>query len=128
LFFPVAGYMITSISKKLRRSADISQGLLGKILSVADETISGIRIIKGFNATGFVQRKFDEYNSGYRRISKSIINKRELASPVSEFLGVLVVTGVLLYGGKMVLNQDSSLTASEFITYIILYSQILSPA
>lgn len=128
LFFPVSGYVITSISKKLRRSADISQGLLGKILSVADETISGIRIVKGFNAAGFVQKKFDEYNEGYRKISKSIINKRELASPVSEFLGVLVVTGVLLYGGNMVLNHDAALTASEFITYIILYSQILTPA
>lgn len=128
LFFPVSGYAITSISKKLRRSADISQGLLGKILSVADETISGIRIVKGFNAAGFVQKKFDEHNEDYRKISKSIINKRELASPVSEFLGVLVVTGVLLYGGNMVLHQDSALTASEFITYIILYSQILTPA
>ena len=128
LFFPVSGWMITSISKKLRRSADISQSLLGKILSTTEETISGIRIVKGFNAAKYMQEKFDIHNEGYRRVSKSIMNRRELASPMSEFLGVAVVTVVLLYGGNMVLNSDASMTASEFITYIILYSQILSPA
>jgi subfamily B ATP-binding cassette protein MsbA len=128
IFFPVTGFIITTISKKLRKSAVISQQLLGKILSVTDETVSGIRIIKAFTAQLFVRKKFDESNTEYRKISKSIINKRELASPVSEFLGVLVVIAVLVYGGEMVLNHDSSLTASQFITYIILYSQILPPA
>ncbi len=128
IFFPVTGFIITTISKKLRKSAVISQQLLGKILSVTDETVSGIRIIKAFTAQLFVRKKFDESNTEYRKISKSIINKRELASPVSEFLGVLVVIAVLVYGGEMVLNHESSLTASQFITYIILYSQILPPA
>jgi subfamily B ATP-binding cassette protein MsbA len=128
LLFPVSGLVITSISKKLRRSADISQGILGRLLSIAEETISGIRIVKGFNAEKFVQGTFDEYNERHRKLSKSIINRRELASPVSEFLGVTVVTAVLLYGGNMVLNQGSGLTASAFITYIVLYSQILPPA
>ncbi|HKR05167.1 MAG TPA: ABC transporter ATP-binding protein [Bacteroidia bacterium] len=128
VFFPVSGYIISTISKKLKRSADISQGVLGKILSVADETISGIRIIKGFTATAFVNSKFESFNSRYRQVSKSIMNRRELASPFSEFLGVLVVVILIVYGGGLVLNNNSELTASEFITYIILYSQILPPA
>jgi subfamily B ATP-binding cassette protein MsbA len=128
VFFPVAGFIITSLSKKLRKSADISQSLLGKILSETEEAISGIRIIKAFNAHRFIQNKFDIHNTEYRKISKSIINKRELASPLSEFLGVMVVIAVLVYGGVMVLNNQSELTASQFITYIVLYSQILPPA
>jgi subfamily B ATP-binding cassette protein MsbA len=128
IFFPVSGFIISGISKKLRRSADISQGVLGKILSVVDETISGIRIIKGFTATRFVNSKFDSFNTRYRQVSKSIMNRRELASPFSEFLGVLVVVILIIYGGGMVLNNNSELTASQFITYIILYSQILPPA
>ncbi|MEO5572208.1 MAG: ABC transporter ATP-binding protein [Bacteroidia bacterium] len=128
VFFPVSGFIISAISKKLKRSADISQGVLGKILSVADETISGIRIIKGFTATRFVNSKFDSFNSRYRQVSKSIMNRRELASPFSEFLGVLVVVTLIIYGGGLVLNNNSELSASQFITYIILYSQILPPA
>jgi len=128
VFFPISGFIISTISKKLKRSADISQGVLGKILSVADETISGIRIIKGFTAVDFVNAKFDSFNSKYRQVSKSIMNRRELASPFSEFLGVLVVVTLIVYGGGLVLNNSSQLTASEFITYIILYSQILPPA
>ncbi|MEP7169860.1 MAG: ABC transporter transmembrane domain-containing protein, partial [Bacteroidota bacterium] len=128
VFFPVSGYFISVISKRLKRSADISQGVLGKILSVADETISGIRIIKGFTAVAFVNSKFDSFNTRYRQVSKSIMNRRELASPVSEFLGVLVVVILIIYGGGLVLSNNSELTASKFITYIILYSQILPPA
>jgi subfamily B ATP-binding cassette protein MsbA len=75
-----------------------------------------------------VNKKFDEQNSRYRSVLKSMWNKRELASPISEFLGVAVVVIVILYGGQMVLQNESDLNASEFITYIILYSQILVPA
>ena len=128
IVLPVSGLMITSISRQLRRQAKTGQELLGNILSIIEETISGIRIVKAFNAQPYVQQKFDQQNGAYRGVLKSMWNKRELASPVSEFLGVSVVVGVLLYGGQLVLDNQSDLNASEFITYIVLFSQILVPA
>lgn len=127
-FFPVSGIIIGTISKKLKRKADLGQHILGKILSQTEEAISGIRIIKGFVVKRFINRKFEQVNAEYRRVSKSFINRRELASPVSEFLGVTVIIVLILYGGSLVISNKSELTASEFITYIILYSQILPPA
>ena len=127
LFFPLASLLIAGIAKKLRQSAGISQTLLGRLLNVTDETISGTRIIKAFTAQKFVQRKFDVHNQAYRKVSKSFVNRRELAGPLSEFMGVLVIIGVMIYGGRMVLSNQSQLSASEFVTYIILYSQIIAP-
>lgn len=127
LFFPLSALVIARISKKLRHSANRSQRLLGTLLSNTEEAISGIRIIKAFNAEKFVQSKFNIHNDSYRKVSKSLINRRELAGPLSEFMGTVVVIGVLLFGGRMVLNESSPLSASEFITYIILYSQIIPP-
>lgn len=127
IFFPVAALLIAGIAKKLRKSATISQSLLGRLLNVTDETISGVRIIKAFTAQAFVQKKFDVHNEAYRKVSKSMVNRRELAGPLSEFLGVLVIIAVMVYGGRLVLNQQSELSASEFVTYIILYSQLIAP-
>lgn len=128
IVLPISGLIITTISRKLRKQAKTGQELLGNILSIIEETISGVRIIKAFNAQPYVQQKFDVQNGAYRGVLKSMWNKRELASPVSEFLGVSVVVGVLLYGGQLVLDNQSELNASEFITYIVLFSQVLVPA
>ena len=128
IVLPVSGLIITTISRKLRKQAKTGQELLGNILSIIEETISGVRIIKAFNAQPYVQQKFDAQNGAYRGVLKSMWNKRELASPVSEFLGVSVVVGVLLYGGQLVLDNQSELNASEFITNIVLFSQVLVPA
>lgn len=128
IVLPISGIVITTISRRLRKDAKMGQTLLGNILSIIEESISGIRIIKAFNAQAYVNKKFDEQNSKYRSVLKSMWNKRELASPISEFLGVGVVVLVILYGGQLVLENRSDLNASEFITYIILYSQILVPA
>lgn len=127
IFFPLAASLIAGISKKLRRSANLSQSLLGRLLNITDETITGARIIKAFTAQAFVQSKFDVQNEEYRKVSKSMVNRRELAGPLSEFLGVMVIVAVMIYGGRLVLNQQSDLSASEFVTYIILYSQIIAP-
>jgi subfamily B ATP-binding cassette protein MsbA len=128
LVLPISGGVIAWISRKLRKEAEVGQGLLGEMLSIIEETISGIRIIKAFNAQQYVREKFDEQNNKYRSVLKSMWNKRELASPISEFLGISIVVLVILYGGRLVLENQSELNASEFITYIILYSQILIPA
>jgi len=128
LVLPISGGVIAWISRKLRKEAEVGQGLLGEMLSIIEETISGIRIIKAFNAQQYVREKFDQQNNKYRGVLKSMWNKRELASPISEFLGISIVVLVVLYGGRLVLENQSELNASEFITYIILYSQILIPA
>lgn len=128
IFLPIAGFFITRISKKLRKQAAEGQTILGRIMSITEEMISGTRIIKAFNAQENVKGTFEVENEKFRAISRSMINKRELASPVSEFLGVLTVVGVLLYGGNLVIGNQSDLSASEFLTYIVLFSQILPPA
>jgi subfamily B ATP-binding cassette protein MsbA len=128
LLLPISFLLIAQITKLLKRDALRSQDLLGYIMGTIEETISGIRIIKAFNGEEYIKKKFDGQNNTYRGLLKSVINKRELASPMSEFLGVSVLTLVFYYGGKLVLEHAGDLTASEFITYIALYSQILIPA
>ncbi|MCX2741423.1 ABC transporter ATP-binding protein [Pontibacter anaerobius] len=128
ILLPLSGGIIAGISKRLKRKAKEGQNSLSFILTIIDETLSGMRVVKAFNAEPFILSKFQDQNNRYARIQRSIANKRDLASPLSEFLGVSVVAGLLLYGGTLVLNQESDLSASEFITYIILFSQVLVPA
>ncbi len=128
ILLPLSGLVIAGIAKRLKRKAQQGQESLSFILTIIDETLSGIRVIKAFNAEPYVLDKFHQQNSLYARIQRSIANKRDLASPFSEFMGVTVVAGLLYYGGSLVLNQQSDLSASEFIAYIVLFSQVLVPA
>lgn len=132
IFFPISGFFISHISKKLKQKGYYSQEMLGKILNVSEESVGGIRIIQAFSGEGFMQRKFAEINRKFARISKSMFNQRELASPVSEILGVLVIVVLVMYGGSLVLknvdNNEGMLTGSVFMTYLVFYSQILQPA
>jgi len=128
IFFPISGFLISSISRKLRKKAGYTQELLGKILNVTEETLSGIRIIKSFTAEKFIDNKFRKENDEFARTSKSIVNQRELASPLSEILGVMVIVVIIIYGGNLIMTGKSALTASAFITYIVFYFQIIAPA
>jgi len=128
VFFPVSGLLISSITKRLRKKSTESQNLLGSILNTSEETISGIRIVKSFNAESFVQKKFSIINNKFTQTVKRITNQRELASPLSEVLGVAVILIIIVYGGSLILSHKSDLTASEFITYIAFYFQIIAPA
>jgi ATP-binding cassette, subfamily B, bacterial MsbA len=128
VFFPLSGAIISSISKRLKKKSNVSQNLLGKLLNITEETLSGIRIIKGFNAETFMRKKFDEDNYAYADTVKSIQNNRELASPISEVLGVMVVIVIMLYGGYLIIHGSKTLTAPSFIAYLGLYFQILAPA
>ncbi len=128
VFFPVSGFIITTLSRRLRKRSAYSQGLLGHLLNSADEAISGIRIVKAFNAEGFVQKKFGDENNALRRATKTIMNQRELASPISEVLGIAVIVVIIIYGGSLVLSGGSALSASAFIAYIAFYFQIITPA
>jgi subfamily B ATP-binding cassette protein MsbA len=128
LLIPVSGAIIGYVTKRLRKTAVQSQESLGRIVNILDETISGMRVIKAFGAKEYIKDKFDQETGFYAAVNISMARKNELASPISQFLGVSVVAGILLYGGYMVLNNASALSASEFIAYIILFTQVLNPA
>lgn len=128
LLIPVSGAIIGYVTKRLRKTAVQSQESLGRIVNILDETISGMRVIKAFGAQGYIRDKFDQETGYYADVNVSMARKNELASPISQFLGVSVVAGILLYGGYLVLNNESALSASEFIAYIILFTQVLNPA
>jgi len=128
LVMPISGYMIGTINKKIRRTAEQGQQNLGNIASVIDETLGSMRIIKAFNAQPYVISKFIQFNDNYAHDMETMHKKRSLASPISEFLGVASVAGILYFGGNLVLNGTSDLSPSEFITYIIVFSQVLVPA
>ena len=128
VLLPISGGIIASVSKRLRRHAVTSQQTLGAMLSVFDEVLGGMRVVKAFNARAYVFARFQAQNDLYARTTQRIDNTRDLASPFSEFAGVSVVAGLLYYGGSLVLSGQAELSASDFIGYIILFSQILTPA
>ncbi len=128
LLIPVSGIVIGTIVKKLKAQALEAQGSFGIMVSYVDEAISGMRIVKAFNALPYVRGKFNLENDRYAKINRSMVRRQQLASPVSEFLGVLTLSGILIYGGGMVLDKEASITAAGFITYIGAFSQLLRPA
>ena len=128
ILLPISGGLIAGVAKRLRRQAQQSQSTLGSMLSVIDETLGGIRVVKAFNAQEYIKGKFEEQNNDYARTSRRIDNTRDLASPFSEFAGVAVVAGLLYFGGTLILGGESSLTGETFIGYVVLFSQVLTPA
>lgn len=125
---PVSGFLIGRLSRKLRHKATEAQALQGNIMSMIEESISGIRIIKAFNAQNYITDKFSRLNMSHRRASKTVANRQELATPLSEFLGIAIAVIMLMGGGVMILSGESSLTVPEFVTYLAFYYQILVPA
>lgn len=128
LVIPISAFVISRIVKRLKRQATESQQVFGTMISYLDEALSGIRVIKAFNAVPFIKRKFNQENEHYSRINRRIVRRQQLGSPVSEFLGVTMVAVILLYGGHLVLSGDESLEATAFIAYIALFSQVMRPA
>ena len=126
LFFPLSGFIISYIGRKLRKQNYSAQQLQGAIMSHLDETITGVRVIKAFNAEKKLKNLFSTMVDELFIIKNKILHKRDLASPVSEFLGIVVVCCVLWFGGKMVLNGNV-LSPSAFITFIIFFSMIINP-
>jgi len=128
LIIPVTGAIIGGITRRLKKKAVQSQESLGRIVNILDETLGGMRVIKAFNAERFMWGKFDQETDFYAGVNVNMARKNELASPISQFLGVFVVAGILVYGGGLVLSGNSDLGASDFITYIIIFTQVLNPA
>ncbi len=127
ILLPLTGLILGRIGKTLRGNSGISKEHLGGLISIIEETLSGLRIIKGFNAEAFMKEKFHSLNERYNKIMITIYRKADLSSPLSETLGVASLVIIMLYGGHLVIN-DGSLSPSVFITYIAVFSQIIDPA
>ena len=128
ILFPVAGILIGYIGKSLKSASKKGQSKMGEIMSLIDENIYGIKIIKSFNAEQDFNKKFKVISNDYKNIMTTILRKKDLASPMSEFLSTIVMVIVMWFGGQLVLSQDAALSAEEFIAYILIFSQIIPPA
>lgn len=128
LVLPVSGLIIGKIGSSLRRTSDKVQAKMGDMVSLIEETLSGLRIIKAFNAIPFSYNNFVKANVDLTKVSTRMIRKRDLASPLSEFLGIMVTAIILWYGGGLILSNDHSIDATIFIVYLGVFSQLLPPA
>ena len=128
IVLPLAGLIIGKVGKMLKKESKEGQTKLAVIISTVEETISGLRIIKAFNALRYSSDKFEEQNSDYTKVLRGIHRKRDMSSPMSEFLSSAVVILVLWFGGKLILGGENHIDAGSFISYIVVFSQIISPA
>jgi len=128
VMLPISGFIISSLGKKLKRNSMKAQQESGKFLSLLEETLSGLRIIKGFNAEKIVVGKFNDSTSTYAKWMTKVIQRQKLASPLSEFLGAVTIMIILWFGGNIILSGNSSLDAATFVTYIALFYSVLQPA
>tara|TARA_Y100000741_G_scaffold204462_1_gene155487 strand:- start:3677 stop:5494 length:1818 start_codon:yes stop_codon:yes gene_type:complete len=127
LFIPISGFIISIIGKKLRKDSKEVQLQQSNFLSIIDETISGQKVIKSFISESFFLKKFDEINNLLFRYSNKVVNRKNLAGPFSEFMGILVIGVLLWFGGKMVLI-NASISGTTFIVFMGLAYNILTPA
>lgn len=128
LLLPLSALVITTISKKLKRQSKEAQNKLGLLTAHVEETLLGLRVIKGFNAQAHAEAVFEKYNQLVADLKKRISRRVDMASPMSEFLGITSVMIILVIGGIIILSGKNILTAELFITYIALFSQIINPA
>jgi len=127
LFLPLSGFLISLIGKSLKRKSDKVQNEQGYFLSILEETLGGLRVIKAFNSESVFAKKFQASTKRFFNFSNSLLNRQNLASPTSEFFGIAAIGVILWYGGQMVL-VEKTLEGSLFITYMTLSYQILTPA
>ncbi len=127
IFIPVSGFIISKIGKRLKKHSEKVQSEQGVFLSTLEETLSGLKVIKGFNAEPLFNKKFQESTSRFFKFSNTLGHRQNLASPTSEFLGIATISILLWYGGSMVL-VDKTLSGGAFIGYMALAYTILTPA
>lgn len=128
VILPLSGALIGRIGKSLRKKSLKSQNKLGQLLSYIDETLFGLRIIKAFNTEEKIHNRFSRENQSYTSLMNRIWGRRELASPLSEMLSTVAIVIVIWYGGNMVLGEEITLSPQGFITYLVIFSQIIQPA
>ena len=127
IFIPLSGYVISLIGKQLKKQSTRAQQEQGTFLSTIEETLGGLKVVKGYNAEGYFNKVFQDSTSRFFVLSNTIANRQNLASPVSEFMGIMVIAILLWYGGHMVLIERS-LNSASFIAYMGLAYNILTPA
>lgn len=131
LVLPLSGIIIGRIGKSLKKVSHEGQNTVDRLMSLAEETLTGARIVRAFNAESFLADKFHHINEEFRSQNKKMVNRRELSSPISEFLGSIVVAIVMYLGGILVLESvgiSGNLTAGTFISYILSFALLISPA
>jgi subfamily B ATP-binding cassette protein MsbA len=126
IFLPVSGYLIARIAKSLKNAAKRSKSNLGDLIALLDESLTGIRVIKVFNAEDHFEKKFDETNEGYSRLMHKLYKREYLASPMSEFISLMVISVLLYVGGTIVFSGEIS--GELLIGYLVVFSQIIQPA
>ena len=127
ILLPVSGFIISSISKKLKSKSVKAQKETGTFLSFIEETLTGLRVIKGFNSEKIIEKKFNDSTTTFRDLMTSVFHRQTLASPMSEFLGSATIIAILWYGGTEVLSKTSTLQPDEFFGYIVLFYTVLNP-
>jgi ATP-binding cassette, subfamily B, bacterial MsbA len=127
VLLPLTGFIIGRVSRSLKAQSNMAQEYLGVLMSILDETLSGLRVIKAFTAERILRQKFFTTNDDLNHIRNKMNFRRDLASPLSEFLGVLVLSAILWFGGNLVFSHKG-LQAETFITYIVFFTQIINPA
>jgi subfamily B ATP-binding cassette protein MsbA len=128
LVLPLAGFIIGRVGKSLKKVSREGQDKMGEILTVIEETLGGLRIIKAFNAEKKMNARFNSELHDYKSIMNRLMRRRELAHPLSELLGTVVIIIVVWYGGTLILDKNSELSGPEFIAYIAIFYQIINPA
>jgi len=127
ILLPISGWLIGRVSRTLRSSSMMGQQKLGRLLSVVEETLSGLRIIKGFNAEKKMKEQFGAVNDQYSKILKRVFRKAYLASPLSEVLSSIVVILILFVGGSLALKGSGNLNSEKLIAFVLVFSQIIPP-
>jgi len=127
ILFPVTGAIVGRIGKSLKKSSLKGQNKMGELLSTIEETLSGLRIIKGFNAENKVYKRFQKENEDYRKIMGRLLRRRYLAHPLSEFLGTMIIVIVMWYGGHLILNAKGVLEPAQFIVYLAVFYSVINP-
>jgi subfamily B ATP-binding cassette protein MsbA len=128
ILLPIVGIVLSTIVRQLKRKAKNSQESLGRIVNILDETFSGMRVIKAFNARSYILQKMEDENKFYSKTNLAIAYRNELASPVSESFGVLVISVIIFYAGNKILGGSPDLEAGEFIGFLAIYASIIQPA
>jgi subfamily B ATP-binding cassette protein MsbA len=127
IFIPISGFLISLVGKSLKKNSDKAAQEQGYFLSIIDETLGGLKVIKGFNGEKRFQQKFEDSTYRFFKLNNRILNRQNLSSPMSEFLGIVTIATLLVYGGQMVL-VDGTLSGAAFITYMGLAYGVLTPA
>lgn len=127
LVLPIAGFIMGRVGKSLKRTSLEAQNQWGQLISQVEETLGGLRIVKAFTAEEFVDKRFRDSNEEYRQTVIGVNRRQLLAHPVSELLGTATIAIVLWYGGSLILNRDSSIDASTFIYYLVIFYSLINP-